>query len=430
MSAPVEPSSVPTLRCRECGEDAPAAGPQYCSWCFGPVEVVLAQVADPGAARAAIGSGPTSLARYRTLLPPMLALDPDGPGWTPLTRESDLGAALGLGDLWVKWESANPTGSFKDRVVEIAVARGDALGSPVVACSSTGNLARACVSAAARRGIAAVLLVPDDLDEASVVELVELGAVVVSVRGGYDAASRLAAEAASDLDHWAWVNVNLRPWYELGARTVAWEIAEQLDWSLPDRVAAPVASGALVRALHEGAVHLVDSGLVVGPLPRLTALQPEGCAPVVTAYDADQTRVKPLARPHTVAASLAMGDPPDGDAVLAAARSTGGVVAAAAEDTIVEACALVADTTGTVVEPAGGVVVAALGRLVAEGRVDPGERVVAVVTGRGNRSDEPAAPAARRAEVVPGGVHAGSIGPSVSELTALVPDELLRRPTT
>ena len=417
------------MRCRECGKDAPAEGPQYCSWCFGPVEVVLPASVDPDAAREAIGAGPASLARYRPLLPSSLTLDPAGPGWTPLTSEPGLGAAIGVEDLWVKWESANPTGSFKDRVVEVAVARGTALGSRVVACSSTGNLARACAAAAARHDMAAVLIVPEELDEAAVADLVDRGAVVVSVRGGYDAASRLAAEAASDLEHWAWVNVTLRPWYELGARTVAWEIAEQLGWALPDRVAAPVASGALVRALHEGVTHLVEWGLVAGPLPRLTALQPAGCAPVVAAHESGATRVAPLDRPATVAGSLAMGDPPDGDAVLAAARASGGVVAEAPEAEILTACDLVAATTGVGVEPAGGVVVAALARLVQQGHIDPAERVVAVMTGAAAVVSGAGTGSPGGERVVPGGFHAGTIDPSVSELTTLVPDELLRRPT-
>ena len=421
----------PTLRCRECGRAAPTTGPQYCEWCFGPVEVVLAPPRlDPPDLRNVIGSGPESLARYAPLLPSGLALSSDGAGWTPLRRAPALGAAIGLDDLWIKDETANPTGSFKDRVVEVAVARALAAGMRVLACSSTGNLARAVAGAAARRHLSAVVLVPDDLDPAEVRDLAARGAVVVAVRGGYDAASRLGADAASDLDRWAWVNVTLRPWYEIGARTAGWEIVEQLGWRLPDRVVAPMASGSLVRALHESMAHLVDVELTSGNAPKVTAVQPAGCAPVAAAFAAGAERVRPLRGPHTIAESLEMGDPPDGQAVLDLARATGGAVAAVAEEVIMGGVELLLQTEGIRVEPSGGVVVAGLADLVTSGVVDRSETVVAVLTGSPPRlwSSDPAGwrSTGDGPGVVPARGVAGTIEPSVSALTGLLPSELLR----
>jgi threonine synthase len=250
------------------------------------------------------------------------------------------------------------------------------------------------------------------------------------VRGGYDAASRLGADAASDLDRWGWVNVTLRPWYELGARTAGWEIVEQLGWELPDRVVAPMASGALVRALHESMAHLVELGVAAGDAPKVTAVQPAGCAPVAEAFATGADRVRPVRSPHTIAESLEMGDPPDGHAVLDLARATGGAVAAVAEDGIMEAVDLLRRTEGIKVEPAGGVVVAGLADLVGAGVIDRSERVVAVLTGGPPPRWSPDPAVERRAGTDPGVVPppgvTGTIEPSVSALTGLLPPELLR----
>ena len=409
-------SPEPALRCRECGTPAPADGPQYCERCFGPVEVVLDRPDLPPAELAsAIAAGPSTLGRYAPLLPRGLDLDRATAGWTPLRPAPTLGAALGLDDLWVKDETANPTGSFKDRVVDVAIGRGASLGRRVVACSSTGNLARAVAAAAAARGMGAVVLVPDQLDGTQVADLVDLGAHVVRVRGGYDAASRLGADAAADLDRWAWVNVSPRPWYELGARTLAWELAEQAGWTSPDRVVVPMASGALARAVHDGVDHLVAVGLVASGPPRLTVVQPSGCAPAAAAFAAGLGRVRPV-RPDTEVDSLAMGDPPDGDAVVAAARATGGAVVAVDEGDVGPATELLASTEGIASEPAGGVVVGALADLAARGAVGRRERIVAVVTG--------AAHGRRPAGLVaaPGATY--TIDPSVGALVEALPSEL------
>lgn len=403
----------PELRCRECGTPAPADGPQYCDRCFGPVEVLLPAVDDPAAVRAAIGKGRSSIGRYLPLLPPGVSTTHLDAGWTPLFAAPVLGDALGVGDLWLKDETRNPTGSFKDRVVDLALARGAHVGATVAACTSTGNLARATAAGAARRGMTCVVLVPDGLDAASIDALVALGAQVVSVRGGYDAASRLGADAASDLTDWAWVNVGLRPWYELGARTLAWEIAEQSGWTLPDHVVAPMASGALARALHDGFSHLVEQGIVEGPLPRLTTAEPAGCAPAALAFAAGEgTPVRPV-RPDTVAESLAMGDPPDADAVIAAARATGGEVVAVPEADIGPAAELVAHAAEVDTEAAGGVVAAALADMVARGRIGSRDRVVAVITGAAHP------PEVVRVVSASGGT--ATIDPAIGALVAALP---------
>ena len=423
VGMPTVPDDEPTLRCRECGETAPAGGPQYCGWCFGPMEVVLDVVDDPVGVRRLVGTGPASIARYAPLLPGGLTLDGSQSGWTALRPAPTLGAELGLRDLWLKDETTNPTGSFKDRVVEVAAARAVAEGRQGLACSSTGNLARAVAGAAARRGLASVVVVPEGLPADEVRELAALGAQVVVVRGGYDAASRLAADAAADLDEWGWVNVTLRPWYELGGRTLGFEIAEQLDWTLPDRVVVPMASGALARAVHDAMASLVAQGIARGPVPRLTVVQPGGCAGVAAAFAAGTDDPVPLRDPRTSAPSLAMGDPPDGRAVIAAARATGGVVHAVDEAAIGPSVEGLARAESIVVEPAGGVVVGALVELVEVGLVDPDERIVAVLTGgvphRFGLGDA--------AGLVPGEGLAGTIDPSVSALTELLPSELRRR---
>ena len=317
----------------------------------------------------------------------MLAADPPGPeagdvGWTPLVHAPALGRTLCVGDLWLKDETTNPTGSFKDRVVATALAEARARAAHTVACASTGNLARALAVAGPRWGMQAVVLVPASATADELAPLQSAGATVLAVDGPYDAANRLSVEASMDLDHWGWVNVDLRPWYVEGGATVGYELVEQLGWELPSHVVAPMASGALVVQLARSfdalrAVGLVDAR---ASTPRISTAQPAGCAPVADAFARGASEVAPV-RAATVAPSLAMGDPPEGPDVLALARSTGGAVVAADEDDILRDAELVAETTGIAVEPAGGVVVGALRRLVAAGLVDDGQRVVAVLTG-------------------------------------------------
>ncbi|HSL59012.1 MAG TPA: pyridoxal-phosphate dependent enzyme [Acidimicrobiales bacterium] len=401
----------PALRCRACGRSAPVDGPQWCEWCFAGVEVVLDPATWPAAPPPP--THPATIRRWAPLLPGV-DLDAATSGGVPIRPAPALGAALGLDDLWLHDETASPTGSFKDRVVDTALGRATRVGRRVAAATSTGTLARALAVGAARRDLAAVVLVPDHIDPGVAAHLAGLGAVVVPVRGGYDGANRLGAEAAMELIDWGWVNVGLRPWYELGAVTAGLDLVAALGWRWPDRVVVPVASGALALAVHRAASATVDAGWAPGPRPRLTPAQPAGCAPLAAAWAAGSLDVAPV-RPATVAASLAMGDPPDGPDVLVAVRATGGAVGVADEDQIAGAAALVAEHEGIAVEPAGGVAVAALASLRASGAVDPGERVVVVLTG-GAAGPAAAVPSV---EVAPGRVL-GTITPSVDDLRAAV----------
>jgi threonine synthase len=332
------------LRCRACGSAAPLDAGQACPECWGPLELARVPVVVDRAA-----------------------------AWTPLVRAEQLGRELGLSRLWLKDETANPTGSFKDRVVATALARGRELGCRVAATASTGNLARAVAAAAPGFGMRALVLVPATLDRAEISVLAAAGAAVVAVEGPYDGANRLSVELSMELPHWAWVNVTLRPWYVVGARSLAYETAEQLGGRAPDRVVVPAASGALALQVHEGFAAL-------GLSPRMTVVQAEGCAPIARAFTAGTDDIAPV-RPQTRAASLAMGDPPDGPDVLAAVRATRGTVIEVPEDEIEVGVALLARTEGIDVEAAGGVTIAALARLAADGVAGADEEVVVCLTG-------------------------------------------------
>lgn len=391
---------------------------QYCEECFGPLDVVVGPPEVTGEAlRRRIAAGPRSMWRYRDLLPFDEPPGAGGVGDTPLVEARALGAALGVSDLWLKDDTANPSGSFKDRVVAAALGRALAEGRTVLAAASTGNLAHAMAGAAVRAGLRAVVLVSEALPLAEQQALAAAGATVVPVAGDYDAANRLASEASMDGPSagWAWCNIGLRPWYVEGSATVAHEVAEQLGWTVPDAVVAPIASGAMALALHRAFVDLATVGLVpAGPPPALWGAQPAGCAPVADAFAAGATDVRPV-RPATVATSLAMGDPPDGPEVLAVAGATGGGVLAVPEDELAGAQQLLADTEGISVEPAGGVVVAAVGRLAVAGRLPAGTRVVACLTG--GPHDRWGGPG--RSGIAPGQVT-GTIPPTVSALSAVV----------
>lgn len=406
-----------SFRCRVCGATRSDSPVQYCDECFGPLDLVLGPMAaDRATLRARIESGPASMWRYADLLPFPEPPGADTVGWTPLVEARSLGADLGVTDLWVKDESANPGGSFKDRVVAAALGRAIATGAGVLACASTGNLAFAVAGAARRAGLASVVLVPDTLAAAEQAAIAAEGAVVAAVAGDYDAANRLASEASmsGESEAWAWVNIGLRPWYVEGSVTVAHEIAEQLGWRVPDAVVAPMASGAFALALHRGFADLAAAGLVPpGPAPALWVVQPEGCAPVAGAFAAGADDVRPV-RPDTVATSLAMGDPPDGPEVLAVARASTGGVLAVPEAEIGPAQARLAELEDVATEPAGGVVVAGVARIAVVGRLPPGSTVVACLTG--------GPPGARARSGGGSGRVAGTIPPTVSALAAAVAD--------
>jgi threonine synthase len=378
------------LRCRECGRGFPQEALHVCDWCFGPLEVAYDYEA--AAARLSpegIAAGPRTIWRYRDLLPVADGVPIElGAGCTPLVRADRLAAELGLGELWIKDDTANPTGSFKDRVVSVALSKARDLGFKVAACASTGNLANSVAAHAARAGMASVVLIPQDLERAKIAMTAVYGGTVVAVDGTYDDVNRLCAELASEHPTWAFANVNLRAYYAEGSKTLAFEIAEQLGWQAPDHVVVPVASGSQLTKVAKGFAELGMVGLLPEPPQvRISGAQAAGCSPVATAFAEGSDAVKPV-RPSTVARSLSIGNPADGWYALQAVRRSGGALAAVTDAEILEAIGLLARTEGIFAETAGGVTIATLAKLAAEGVVRPDERVVAIVTGHGLKTVE------------------------------------------
>jgi len=370
------------LVCRECGYHSPL-GPYYaCPECFGPLEVGYEF---PRLTRAGIEAGPLSMWRYASLLPvrPDIATVPGTePGWTRLVRADNLARALGMRRLWVKDERGNPTHSFKDRVVAVALAAATEMGFRVLACPSTGNLANAVAAAAAKAGIRSVVLVPADLERQKIVMTGVYGGTLVTVDGTYDDVNRLACELAGEYEDWAFVNVNVRPYYAEGSKTLGFEIAEQLGWRLPQQIVVPVASGAQLVKIDKGFRELAGLDLVEQTPWRVFGAQASGCAPVSAAFAAGHDVVRPV-RPDTIAKSLAIGDPADGPYVLDTVRRTGGAIADVSDGEITDAIGLLAATEGIFAETAGGVVTAVLRRLLASGQLDPDGETVIINSGDG-----------------------------------------------
>ncbi len=302
-------------------------------------------------------------------------------GCTPLIRADRLAHQLGLREVWVKNDAANPTHSFKDRVVSVAVARARELGFETIACASTGNLANSVAAHGAALGLESYVFIPADLEEQKVLATGVYGTKLVAVEGTYDDVNRLCTELSAERD-WAFVNVNLRPYYAEGSKTLAFEIAEQLGWELPDRCVVPVASGSLFTKIAKGFQEWRELGLLEGELPRMNGAQAEGCSPVASAFAAGNEVCRPV-KPNTIAKSLAIGNPADGPYALDLARRTGGSVDAVTDDEIRAGISLLAQTTGIFTETAGGVTTAVLAKLAARGDIDPEERVVLVITGEG-----------------------------------------------
>ncbi|HEY2301598.1 MAG TPA: threonine synthase [Acidimicrobiales bacterium] len=378
---------VEGLRCRECAHPYPAEALHVCEWCFGPLEVVYDYDAIAATtSRSRIEAGPSTIWRYADLLP----ASPDGAvdlgvGFTPLVRADRLAAELGLGELWVKNDTLNPTGSFKDRVVSVALTKARELGFKVASCASTGNLANSVAAHAARAGMQSVVFIPSDLEPAKVVATAVYGGQLIAVDGNYDDVNRLCAELAGEHVDWAFVNVNVRTYYAEGSKTLAYEVAEQLGWQAPDHVVVPIASGSQLCKIAKGFSELHRVGLLDGdeaPKVRVSGAQAEGCSPVATAFAAGADFVRPV-KPHTIAKSLAIGNPADGVYALDVVRESGGSIASATDDEIVEAIRLLARTEGIFAETAGGVTIACLAKLAASGVVRPDERVVVYVTGIG-----------------------------------------------
>jgi threonine synthase len=378
------------LSCTRCETELPLEGVGTCPRCFAPLEPVYDRdEVRRSFTRERIEAGPPSLWRYAQLLPVEPPVDPQlAPGLTPLVPAPRLAAELGLDELYLKLDTANPTHSFKDRVVAVACAKAQELGFDTLACSSTGNLANGVAARAAAEGLDAVVFCPLDLEREKLVATAAYGATIYAVRGSYDDCSRLTVELSFELP-WGFVNVGLRSYYAEASKTIAYEIAEQLGWEQPAVVACPIASGALFAKVDRGFRDLRELGLVSGPAPRLVGAQAGGCAPVASAF-AEEQPVKPI-RPDTIARSLAIGAPADGDRAAAAARTSGGAIHAVAEEEIGENMALLAETTGVFGETAAGVTLGALREAICRGEVRPAERVVLLVTGDGLKTPGPVA---------------------------------------
>ena len=392
--------SATALRCRICDAEHRLEAVGTCSRCFGPLDPVYDWGdVERAFTRDSIAAGPASIWRYAPLLPveapdvPRLA-----PGLTPLVAAPRLAEELGVRELWLKLDTANPTHSFKDRVVAVACAKAQELGLTTLACSSTGNLAGAVAARAAAEGLDAAVFCPVDLEHEKLLSAAVYGPTIYAVRGTYDHCSRLTVELSFELD-WAFVNVTLRAYYAEGSKTLAYEVAEQLGWTLPDVVVAPIASGAMFSKLGQGFDELLRLGLVDGAPPRLYGGQAEGCSPVARAF-ADGERVTPV-RPDTVARSLAIGNPADGDFAVEAARASGGAIHAVPEEDVAENIARLAETTGVFGETAPAVTLGALREAVELGQVGPGETVVLLVTGDGLKTPEHVAGRLQPVEIDP-----------------------------
>lgn len=380
---------VRALQCRECKRQYPIQPLHVCEYCLGPLEVLydydaIARVIS----RERLQRGPPTMWRYTDLLP----VDGEAvvdlhTGFTPFLKAHNLGRLLGLENLYLKNDAVNPSYSFKDRVVGVASTKALEFGFDTLACASTGNLAGSVAAHAARARMKAFIFIPADLEQGKIVGAAIYGPTVVAVKGSYDDVNRLCVELA-DTYPWAFVNITMRPYYAEGSKTLAFEVAEQLGWRLPDHCIVPVASGSLLTKIWKGFQEFVDLGLVPGPMDtRIHAAQPAGCCPVVQAFHAGALSVRPV-QPRTIAKSLAIGNPADGVAALKVLRASGGTAVAVPEEEVAEGIALLAQTEGLFTETAGGVVISALKRLVQQGVIRRDEVVVAYLTGNGLKTQE------------------------------------------
>ena len=382
-------SNVKSLQCRECGSEYPVE-PQYvCDFCFGPLEVsydydAVARVIS----RERINKGPLTMWRYHDLLPvdAEMALDMQT-GFTPLIRAKNLGRLLGLNNLYIKNDSVNPTFSFKDRVVSVASAKALEFEFDTLACASTGNLAGSVSAHGAKAGMNTMVFFPSDLERGKILGAGIYGATLVAVDGTYDQVNRLCSELA-DNHRWAFVNINMRPFYSEGSKTLAYEVAEQLGWRAPDACVVPGASGSLFTKIYKGLNELADLGLIDSAAhTKMHIAQAEGCSPIVTAYDEDTPHVRPVT-PDTIAKSLAIGNPADGFYSIKTIERSGGSAVAAPEDEVVEGIQLLAETEGIFTETAGGVVISGLRKLAQSGKIRPDDLTVAYITGNGLKTQE------------------------------------------
>ena len=382
-------AEVLELQCRECGRGYPVSPIYACEFCFAPLEPsydydAIKEEVSPET----IGDGPPTIWRYEALLP---ELDRSkrvdlGAGFTPLVKADRLASHLGIDELYLKNDTANPTHSFKDRVVTVAISAARSMGFNVIACASTGNLANAVAAHASRSGMTSFVFIPSDLEEAKILTTAIYGGNVIAVKGNYDDVNRLCSEIAQTVD-WAFVNVNIRPFYSEGSKTLAFEVCEQLGWQAPDHMVVPVASGSLLTKINKGLHELEKVGLIPRPTTKIHAAQAAGCNPVADAVTRGTEHVRPV-KPNTIAKSLAIGNPADGYYAVKAVRETGGSAQEASDEDIVAGIRLLASTEGIFTETAGGVTISVLEKLAAAGTFAKGERVVAMITGMGLKTAE------------------------------------------
>ena len=377
-----------SLRCKECSREYPLEPMNVCDFCFGPLEVqydydAIAKVIS----RESIMQGPTSMWRYAPLLPADGANPIDiNAGFTPLIKADRLGKVLGLNELYLKNDCVNPTYSFKDRVVSVAATAARDFGFDTIACASTGNLAGSVAAHAARSGLRGVVFIPADLEIGKIVGAAIYGPTLVAVQGSYDDVNRLCSELADQYD-WAFVNINVRPYYSEGSKTLGYEVAEQLGWRAPDHAIVPSASGSMFTKIWKGFSEFYKLGIIDEPKTRMHMAQAYGSSPIVTAYEAGIKEIRPV-RPQTIAKSLAIGNPADGYYSLNVIEETGGSAHAVPDGTIVESMQLLAETEGIFAETAGGVTIGVLRRLVEEGLIKPDDVTVAYITGNGLKTQE------------------------------------------
>ena len=406
VDRPTAPSPASALVCRNCGASFPLGAQHACFECFGPLEIGYDATALAGVTRAEIEAGPHSIWRYSGLLP--VGQDPatrveSGTGMTPLIRADRLADELGFtAPVWVKDDSANPTHSFKDRVVSVAITAARELGFERIACASTGNLGNSVAAHAARIGMPSIVFVPADLEPAKIVQSAIYGGTLVGVQGSYDDVNRLCSELAEtdEFEKTGFVNVNVRPYYAEGSKTLGFEVAEQLGWRLPGQVVAPMASGSLLTKVHKAFKELSAAGLVPASSWRVFGAQSAGCSPIATAFENGWDVVQPV-RPTGIAKSLNIGNPADGPYALDVVRSTGGAMASVDDDEIREGIRLLARTTGVFSETAGGVTVAVFRKLVKAGLIDTSVETVVYNTGDGLKTIDAVSEGARPTAIIP-----------------------------
>lgn len=379
-------SFVTGLACHLCGKEYPAQALWVCTECLGPLRVIYDYDAMRGQlTRELIESRPHSLWRYRELLPVEEPRTGFHSGFTPLIRADRLAKELGVAELYIKDDSVNhPTFSYKDRVVSIAATKAVEFGCEVFGCASTGNLANSVSAHAARLGLQCMVFIPDDLEPSKVLGSAVYGPKIFAVDGNYDDVNRLCTQLA-DRYGWGFANINLRSYYAEGAKTMGFEVAEQLGWRFPQHLVSPVAGGTLLPRILRGFEEFADLGLVKGPLPKIHAVQPAGSSPVINAIEAGLDFPEPV-RPHTIAKSLAIGNPADGFQVISSLKRTGGTGVAVPDNEILDAIDLLARTEGVFTEPAGGTTLAGTKRLIESGAIPRDESIVVVITGNGYKT--------------------------------------------